>query len=360
MVGQKGVPASYGGIERHVEELGIRLAADGHDVSVFCRPYYTRIRGRYEGMRLVVLPSVHTKHFDAASHSVVSTLHALGGRYDIVHFHALGPACLAILPRLAGIRTVATIHGLDWQREKWGPWARRVLRWCEDRSCRWPHRTIVVSETLAEYYQRVHGRQVIYIPNGTKPSQLRPPKLIREAGLEAGSYILFVGRLVPEKGCHLLLDAFARVRTDKLLVIAGSSSFSQEYADGLRRQAGERVRFLDWVQGPLLEELWSNAYLVVQPSTLEGLSIALLEALSYGRCVLVSDIPENMEVVGEAGVPFRSGDAADLRTRLQALLDDRAAVARVGLAARSRAEGHFAWDRVAEQTEAVYRELAES
>jgi glycosyltransferase involved in cell wall biosynthesis len=357
MIGQKGMPASYGGIERHVEELSTRLAARGHEVSVYCRPYYSRTGGTYRGVHLVRLPSIRTKHLDAASHSLISTLHALGTRADLLHFHALGPASLSILPRIFRVPAVATVHGLDWQREKWGPFARAVLKGCEACSTRFADRTIVVSETLSDYYARRHGREVVYIPNGTNPAPFRPPELIRGIGLEGGDYLLFVGRLVPEKGCHLLLDAFEGLATDKKLVVAGSSSFSDEYTASLKRRASDRILFLDWVEGRLLEELWSNAYLVVQPSTLEGLSIALLEALSYGRCVVVSDIPENMEVVGDAGASFRSGDAADLRRKLETLLAAPDRAAKLGEAARERAGRHFAWDLVTEQTEKVYLEV---
>jgi glycosyltransferase involved in cell wall biosynthesis len=359
MIGQKGIPATYGGIERHVEELASRLVERGHEVSVYCRSYYTHTRGPHLGIQLTTLPSLHTKHLDAASHCLLSTLHALGKGFDIVHFHALGPAALAFLPRITGAHTVATVHGLDWQREKWGPAARAVLKLCERAASRLPQRTIVVSETLVEYFTRRYGHPVVYIPNGTSPSPLRPPHLLREHGLQGDDYLLFVGRLVPEKGCHHLLDAFEMVadETDKVLVLAGSSSFSEEYAAGLKRRASDRIRFLDWVHGLLLEELWSNAYFVVQPSTLEGLSIALLEALSYGRCVLVSDIPENMEVVGDAGVPFRVGNVEDMARKMRELLTDPEEVRAVGEKARQRAADHFAWDLVAERTEEVYRSL---
>jgi glycosyltransferase involved in cell wall biosynthesis len=357
MIGQKGVPATYGGIERHVEELVRRLAARGHDVSVFCRLYYTPRDATLPGVRLVRRPSVRTKHLDAATHVAWSTLEAMARRYDVVHFHALGPSLLAGLPRLTGARTVVTVHGLDWQREKWGRVAQWFLRRCEGPAVSFPDRTIVVSKTLREHFRRHHGRETVFIPNGTVLPQPRPAKKILQLGLTPGKYVLFVGRLVPEKGVHYLCEAFSRIDTDLTLALVGGMSFSQDYVQTLRRYEGPRVRLLDYVFGEGLEELWSNAYLVVQPSTMEGLSIALLEALSFGRCVLISDIPENREVAEEVAPSFRSKDVDDLRDKLETLIREPGLVRQYEGKARGHILQNYSWDRVTENTERVYREL---
>jgi glycosyltransferase involved in cell wall biosynthesis len=357
MIGQKGVPATYGGIERHVEEVARRLAARGHDVSVFCRLYYTPVGARVPGARLLRRPSVHTKHLDAASHVAWCTLEAIARRFDVVHFHALGPSVFSGLPRLAGQRTVVTIHGLDWQREKWGRVAQWFLKRCERPAVTFPDRTIVVSKTLREYFREHHGRETTFIPNGTVLPQPRPARKILQLGLTPGKYVLFVGRLVPEKGVHYLCEAFSRIDTDLTLALVGGKSFSQEYVEQLRRYEGPRVRLLDYVFGEGLEELWSNAYLVVQPSTMEGLSIALLEALSFGRCVLISDIPENREVAEEVAPSFRSKDVDDLREKLEALIRQPDLVRHYESKARGHIRENYSWDKVAEHTEAVYREL---
>jgi glycosyltransferase involved in cell wall biosynthesis len=358
MVGQKGIPATYGGIERHVEEIGARLAERGHEVTIYSRLHYTKVGGIYRGMRIRRLFSLNTKHLDTITHCALSTLDAIVRRHDIVHYHALGPSVFSGFPHLRGSRTVVTVHGLDWQRGKWGKAAQWFLRQCEKPAIRFPDRTIVVSKALHDYFLENYAKETVVIPNGVNPGVQRQPNKIRRYGLDQKRYILFVGRLVPEKGCHLLLEAFRRVNTDMKLVLAGGSSFSDGYVDTLSRicEGDERVQMLGYVYGDVLEELWSNAYLVVQPSFIEGLSISLLEALSHGKCILASDIPENMEVVEGCAVTFRTQDAEDLRMKLQYLLDDPIEVDRVARGCRAYARERFSWSKVVDATEAVYRD----
>ena len=325
MIGQKGVPATYGGIERHVEEIARRLGSRGHQVDVFCRLYYTPGGTTLPAVRMLRRPSIHTKHLDTATHVAWCTLEAMARRYDIVHFHALGPSLFAS--------------------------ALAVLAY----NC-FPDRTIVVSKTLREYFQQHHHRDTCFIPNGTNLLPARPAKKILQLGLTPGKYVLFVGRLVPEKGVHFLCEAFSRIDSDMKLALVGGLSFSQEYVALLKRYEGERIRLLDYVFGEALEELWSNAYLVVQPSTMEGLSIALLEAMSYGRCVLLSDIPENLEVAEDCAVPFRSQNVDDLHQKLESLIRHPETVRAYEARARNHIMRHYSWDQVAENTEAVYRE----
>ncbi|MBI1796499.1 MAG: glycosyltransferase family 4 protein [Candidatus Eisenbacteria bacterium] len=357
MIGQKGLPATYGGIERHVEEIGRRLVARGHDVSVFCRLYYTPAGAQYHGVHLLRRPSINTKHLDTATHVTWSSVEATLRRYDIVHFHALGPSAFAWLPRLHGARTVVTVHGLDWQREKWGKLASWVLKQCEYPAAHFANRTIVVSKTLREYFRDHHHCDAAFIPNGTNLPTPRPARKILPLGLTPGKYVLFVGRLVPEKGVHYLCEAFSRIPSDMKLALVGGMSFSQDYVDLLKRYESDRIRLLDYVFGESLEELWSNAYMVVQPSTMEGLSIALLEALSYGRCVLLSDIPENLEVAEECAVSFRSKDVDDLREKLAMLMARPDLVKQYEGKARDHILRQYSWDKVAESTEALYQNL---
>ena len=358
MIGQKGIPATYGGVERHVEEIATRLAGRGHDVSVFSRLYYSQHHGTYRGVRNVRLPSLHTKHLDAFSHTALATLYAMLKRFDIVHYHALGPSLFSRIPRWAGARTVVTVHGLDWQRGKWGRFATWFLKFCERPSVIFPNRTIVVSKTLAKYFREEYGAETVVIPNGTNPGTIRPPNRIKRWGLDRHPYILWVGRLVPEKGCHYLIDAFRRIKGDVRLVMAGGSSFSDAYVQSLERLRGDddRIKMIGYVYGDVLDELWSNAYLVVQPSILEGLSIALIEALSFGRCVLASDIPENLEVVEDCAVTFHTRDVEDLRTKLQMCVDDPELVARTAERGQALAEERFSWPRLVAATEKVYED----
>lgn len=357
MIGQKGIPALYGGIERHVEEIARRLVLRGHEVSVYCRLHYTPTGGRYHGVELVRLPSVRTKHFDTATHVALSTVHGLFRDYDLVHFHALGPSVFAWLPRLRGTPTVVTVHGLDWQREKWGPVASWFLKQCEYPAVSFPDRTIVVSQTLRQYFAEHHRRQTVTIPNGTVLPEPRPAHKIHRYGLEARRYILFVGRLVPEKGVHFLCEAFSRIDTNLTLALVGGSAGSDDYVAQIRKFEGPRVKLLDYVYGEALEELYSNAFCVVLPSTLEGLSLALLESLSYGRCVLVSDIPENLEVTQDAALTFRNRDVDDLTAQLRRLLAEPALVRHFEEKARGHIAEHYSWDRVVDATLGVYEDL---
>ncbi len=378
MVGTKGVPATFGGIEKHVEELGVRLAARGHRVTVHCRRNYTgasrgrcevlaRRHWRYRGMDLRLLPSVGTKHLDAITHTALAGLGEVFGGHDIVHFHALGPSLLSWLPRLARRRVVATCHGLDWQRAKWGGVAKMALRAGEWSIARFPHRTICVSQTLRDHFAARHGCETLYIPNGVDLPELLAPREITERwGLRGNDYVLFLSRLVPEKRADVLIEAFRGLETSVRLVIAGGSSMSDDHVGHLHAlaQGDARILFTGPVTGDLWRELMSNARVFVLPSELEGLPIVLLEALSFGRCVVASDIPVNREVLegtapGDAawGRLFRTNDTASLREALKWVEANPGEVEALGRAARPRVAAHFTWERVADETERVYREL---
>ncbi|MEZ4388300.1 MAG: glycosyltransferase family 4 protein [Candidatus Krumholzibacteriia bacterium] len=363
MIGQKGYPPVHGGIERHVAELARRLVPLGFAVDIYSRPHYSPLDGPADipGVTVLRRPSLPTKHLDAITHTAIASVDVLRRPVDIVHYHALGPGLLAWAPRwLARKHTVITVHGLDWARDKWGPLARAVLRLGEAASARVPDRTIVVSRALREHYLREHRVATDYIPNGITPPCYRPASVLTEAGLPE-RFVLFAARLVPEKGCHLLLEAHAALpreaRQAYPLLIAGDAGFTSGYASGLRERAHPEVRFLGFVHGELLEALFTHATLMVLPSTLEGLSITLLEGMGYGRPCLVSDIPPNLEAAdGHAGV-FRSGDARSLGEALRELLGDPGRRDRLGREGQLHAIEHYSWDRVAERTAALYREI---
>jgi glycosyltransferase involved in cell wall biosynthesis len=363
MIGQKGYPPVGGGIERHVAELARRLAARGYLVDVYSRPHYSQASGDSDvpGLRVIRLPSLPTKHLDAFSHTLVSSLDVLRHDTDIVHYHALGPGLLAWIPRWLGRRrTVVTVHGLDWQREKWGPVARGVLKLGEAASCRLPDRTIVVSRALQAHFRAQRGVETVYIPNGITPPGPVSLQPLRAAGLPE-HFVLFAARIVPEKGLHLLLAAHRDLPEDLRrafpLVVAGDAGFTRGYLEGLREQAHPEVRFLGFVHGPLLEALFAGASVMVLPSTLEGLSVALLEAMAHGRCCLVSNIPPNLEAAGGCCAVFPSGSTAGLRDRLAELLRDGPRRAQLGARARQHAEATYSWDAVADQTVQLYRGL---
>lgn len=363
MIGQKGYPPIHGGIERHVAELARRLVTQGFEVDIYSRPHYSQVNGAADQPGITVLrrPSIPTKHLDAITHTVIASCDVLRRPVDIVHYHALGPGLLAWLPRLGGRRgVVTTVHGLDWARDKWGPVARAVLKLGERASAHLPNRTIVVSQDLRRHYRDRHQVVTDYIPNGILPPVYRDTAVLREHDLPE-QFVLFAARLVPEKGCHLLLAAHARLpgnlRREYPLLIAGDAGFTDRYAARLKREAHPEVRFLGFVHGHLLEALFSHASVLVLPSSLEGLSITLLEGMAYGRCCLVSDIPPNLEAVAGQAAVFPAGDAAALGRELAALLTEPAVRGEMGRRAQLHAIEHYSWDRVAARTAELYREV---
>jgi glycosyltransferase involved in cell wall biosynthesis len=356
-IGGRGVISKYSGIEAYYEAVGERLAAAGHEVTVYCRNYFTPPLSEHNGMRLVRLPTVRSKHWETLLHTILSTAHVLTQKCDVVHYHALGPALFSFLPRLLGKKTVVTVQGLDWQRKKWGRLASAVLRLGERASVEFPNGTMVVSQALQDRYRKEHGVEAFYVPNGGTIRERSEPKKIYDWGLEPGKYILFLGRFSPEKGCHLLVDAYERLDTDVKLVMAGAASYCDDYSRELRTHTSARVKLLDWVSGPVLDELLTNAMIFVLPSDLEGLSLALLDAMGAGLCVLTSDVPENREVVDGAGFTFQRGNVTDLADRLRFLLSNPAAREAAGQAAKARVQEQYQWSKITEGIEKAYFEV---
>jgi glycosyltransferase involved in cell wall biosynthesis len=351
------VVSKYSGIETYYEEVGKRLVEMGHEVTVYCRTYFTPAQAEHDGMRLVRLPTFRSKHLETVVHTLLSTVHALTQRYDIVHYHALGPALFSFLPRLVREKTAVTVQGLDWQRKKWGRLASAVLQLGERASVQLPNGTMVVSQALQQRYRETHGMEAFYVPNGGVLRERSEPRAILEWGLDPGKYVLFLGRFSPEKGCHLLVEAFEELDTDVKLVMAGASSYCDEYSQELRTHASDGIRMLDWVTGETLDELLTNAMVFVLPSDMEGLSLALLDAMGAGLCVLTSDVPENREVVDGAGFTFQRGSSADLVERLRFLLANPAVREAAGKAARKRIEEQYQWQKIAVDIEMAYFEI---
>lgn len=358
MYGIKGIPVPAGA-ENVAEQIGSRLVQRGHQVTVYVRAHYTpRSLKEYKGMRLVHLPSIPTKNLDAITHSLLSTLAVLVSDVDVVHIHSTGNSIFAFLPRLRGMKTVVQSHGLDWQRAKWGKLARAYLKMTDYTTVRFPSVPTAVSRKMQCYYQDKFNQPVVYIPNGVELNQKVAPHEILRYGLKGNDYIFFAARLVPEKGCHYLIQAYRSLCSPgKKLVIAGDGNYNDPYAQAIKENASEHILFLGFVRGKLLDELLSNAYMYVLPSEVEGLSTGLLEAISYGNCVLVSDIEENMEAIVNAGVPFKSGCSDDLAVKMQALLQDELLVEHYRDMAKRTADKKYDWERVTDQYEALYRSL---
>jgi glycosyltransferase involved in cell wall biosynthesis len=362
MIGSRGIPAASGGIEQVVERLGSALVQRGHSVTVFTRRNYAPGSQRaYAGMERRVLGTIGTKHLDAIVHTGLSTVAALRG-FDVLHYHALGPGLLTPLPRVLAPRTavVQTVHALDWQREKWGLAARHVLRIGERMSVVAPHALMVPSPALVDHFRSAYHSNPTLIPNPVGRIEHRPARWIRSRfGLEPNGYLLFVGRLTPEKQVDLLLRAFRRIGTDLRLVIVGDSSYTDEYVTSLRNLAAddERVVMTGAVHGEPLAELLTNAYAFVSPSSLEGSPSTVLEAISAGLPIVASDIAPHVELLASADGAARLhtvGSEESLTASMQDLMASRAEAKAKMEACRSKLLAGRSPEDVAEQTEAVY------
>lgn len=356
-IGARGVVGTYSGIETYYEEIGSRLAARGHEVTAYCRTYFTPDMDSYRGIRVRRLPSLRSKHLETLSHSLLATLDSLWRRFDIIQYHAIGSAPLALVPRLFGCTTVVSVRGLDWQRAKWGLFARTVLRAGEWASAHSPTATVVVSETLQRHFLSAHGLKPFLIPNAVVPPRRRPIETLAKYGLKKDGFLLFAGRISPEKGVHTLLEALRPLPRDKTLVLAGGSSYSDAYIEEVQRLAWEEVLFPGRVDREGMQELLSNCYAFILPSAMEGLSIALLEALSFGNCIIATDIPENIEVIGNAGLTFPPDDVEALRKLLEQILESPELVRQRRQQARQRADSWPGWDEIAQRTEELYLQL---
>ena len=367
MLGHKRIPSNEGGVEVVVEALCARMAALGHSVTCYNRAGH-HVSGAehelpagsvYRGIRLVTVPTLERKGFAAVISSFFAAVRSAFGSYDVVHIHAEGPAFFCWLPKLFGKRVIVTVHGLDWQREKWnGGIASKFIHLGERVAVRFADEIIVLSENVRQYFLDTYGRATRFIPNGVSAPTLESPRLIADKwGLQKDGYILYLGRIVPEKGETYLIEAFKQVKTDKKLVIAGGSSDTERYLRQLQNLAAgdDRILFTGFVQGKLRDELYSNAYVYTLPSDLEGMPLSLLEAMSYGNCCLVSDIPECAEVVEDKAVLFQKSNVDDLRQKLQTLCDQPETAAGYKANAAEFILNKYGWDDVVDKTLALYR-----
>lgn len=365
MIGQKIVPSRLGGIEVAVESLAVRMAERGHKVTLYncrrcslARKTEEKRHGFYRGVEIREVRVPDIRGVSAMLGSVIAALRALFGRYDCIHFHAEGPALMSVIPHMFGIRTVVTIHGLDWKRSKWGGFASWYLKKGEKTAAAYADEIIVLSTRAQQYFKDTYGRDTVLIPNGIEKPDLRKPDYIRKKwGLEKDNYILYLGRIVPEKRLDLLIQAFRRTDTDKKLVIAGGAADTEPFYRKLKSEAesDSRIIFTGFVQGKILNELYSNSYLYCLPSELEGMPISLLEAMSYGNCCVCSDIPECAEVIRGRGFLFKSGSTKALRTSLQMLCDQPDLVREVRQEVRDHLFEEYDWEKITDRTLQLYR-----
>ncbi len=361
-IGQKGIPATGGGVERYVEDLSVRLAGLGHEVVVYTRSYYTpRQLKNYQGVKLISLPSWHSKHLDAITHSILASFHAAFSGAEVIHFQSIGPALVCWLPKLLNhkIKIVSTLQSRDYEHQKWGTFAKLMLKLGERLMCQISDEVVVVTRLMEKYTKDKYGNIPYYIPNGANLYQEVGAELISQWGLTKGNYLVAVSRLVRHKGLSYLVKAYQSLgQTDKKLVIVGDGAFTDDYVTELKAlaQGNDNIIFTGNQTGDTLAQLYANAYLFVQPSESEGLSLALLEAMSRRVPVLVSDIPENKEAVQEAGFLFANKNTDDLLAKLRWLLTEDDLVKDRGQAGRQLIEVKFNWDIIAKDMVAVYEQ----
>ena len=362
-IGMRGLPADLpkaGGGERETEAKTTRLAKRGHQVLVYCRWHYNRHpNSPYQGIRLLSLPSIPTKNLDTVSHSLLATIHAcVTDSADIISFHGMGNALFVPLVRLARKRCVVYMDGVDWERPKWGWVARRALRLAANMALRWADAVYVDNCSSQALFQKAFGKSPQVITLGADLWSDTGADMLQQYDLQPNRYLLFVGLLKPDKGVHILIKAYEKLNTDIPLIIVGDSPDGGPYIEQLKSTPDKRIHFLGYVYGKAAQQLFANAMIYIQPSLMEGNSPALMSAMACGRCVVVSDIGQNLETIGEMGLSFRSNDPESLRNVLVQLLSDPEKIQSLGSKAKRRIETTYTWDAVVDQLEKLYLELS--
>jgi len=366
MIGHKRIPSREGGVEIVVEELAIRMVKAGHTVYVYNRKgshiagneFSESTKNEYKGVQIITIPTPQSSILNAFIYSFLATIHAIFCKYDIVHYHAEGPCAMLWIARLFGKRTVATIHGLDWKRNKWGGFASKYIKYGEKTAAKYAHKIIVLSKEIQRYFLEIYNRETIYLPNGiNSPKKADNDNELAKYGINKNEYILFLARIVPEKGLHYLIEAYSSIETSKKLVIAGSGSHTDRYVKEIQAKisGNENIVMTGFVQGEVLEQLYSHAYIFILPSDVEGMPLSLLEAMSYGNCCLVSDIAENVEIVENNAVIFTKSDVDDLTKKLTQLIENPLTVENYQKRTKNFMDTKIGWDEVTEKTLELYK-----
>jgi len=367
-IGQKGIPAKLGGVERYTEEVALRMAKKGHEVFVYARNNYTSPNIKeYKGVKIIHLPSISTKNLDAISHTFLATVHAIFQDYDVIHYHSIGPTSLSFLIRIFKPKTalVAIFQCQDYTHKKWGWMAKSYLKFSEFLTCEIPNATIAVTKILKDYVAKKYSREAILIPNGTEIKQVHDSNYLKKWNLQKGNYIVYIGRLIQHKGVHYLIKAFKNLEDKHLtrgkkLVIVGDGFYTEDYVKELKdlTRGRENIIFTGGLGGEELDQVFSHSYLFVQPSESEGLSLALLEAMGHAKAILASDIKENKEPLdSQTALFFQSRNVADLEEKLVYLINNPLLVKQIGEAALEKARKDYSWDTIVDQIENVYRNV---
>lgn len=372
MIGQKGIPALYGGVEKHVHDLSVRLAKN-NDVTVYSRKWYTKnLNKKFEGVYIIHTPTIRTKHLDAIVHTFTSTIHALFQKYDIIHYHGVGPSLLSWIPRIFAPKTkvVTTFHSIDRYHQKWNSIAKLFLRIGEKTACTFAHKTISVSDSIKLYCINEFNRKTTYIPNGVNEIEhIVGSKEIKQFSLEKNKYFIMVSRLVPHKGAHFLIEAFHKLKAqypndEKIqkikLAIVGGSAYTDNYIKKLHIQASNvnDIVFTDFQSGKVLEELYANSLALVHPSLNEGLPITVLQGMSYAIPTLVSTITEHLELIKNPKMLFKENNVEALKKCLYEFLNlSEEERKKMGQENKKVIHEHYSWDVIVPKIEMLYKKL---
>lgn len=357
LIGSRGIPARYSGFETFYEQLAVRLAERGHDITVYNRSNFIRdVKGTYKGVRLVSLPSIQTKHLDTITHTALSSLHALFQGYDIAYYCIVGNSPLVWLPRLTGARTLLNVDGADWAREKWSGFARWYQRQCERVATRTATLLIADSRVIQERYRTLYGRESVFVPYGANTRRDERTEALDRWGLKPRDYVLYVGRFVPENSIDLLIRAFKQVKTSMKLVLVGDAPYADAYKESLKALADGRVVFTGYAFGDDYAQLSSHAYLVAQPSAIDGTRPALLDQMGFGNCIVVRNSAANMETLGGFGVPF-DGSEQSLAAAISRLIATPALVEAARSSVVGRIQSYYNWDWIADFYLDLFRRL---
>jgi len=359
MIGIKAIHARFGGFETAVDETARGLVRLGHQVTVYNRRgMSTHGSDVYDGVKLVTLPTLRSKNLSTIFHAFLSTLHVMFRGVDVVHYFTTGATLFAPLPRMFRKKVVCSVDGCDWQRAKWGRFARWYLRLSEWIAARCCHALISDSQDVHRYYKEVYGAQSFCITYGVCEYRSQNRDVLDRFGLKPREYVLFVGRLVPENNVHHLIAAFEKLKTDKHLVIVGDDPWERRYIEQLKSSTDPRILFTGGVYGDGYAQLQQSAYLFVLPDEVGGTHPALVEAMGFGNCVLVNNTPSNLEAIGNAGFSYR-GDlgSTDLQAKLQVLLDTPSWVEEYRRRALAHTVERYSWNKVAREHAEVYERL---
>lgn len=361
ILGTRGVPAAYGGFETFAEELGARLVARGHEITVYGRTH-TVPRGvrMHRGMKLRVLPTIRHKYLDTLVHTAFSVVDALPRRFDVVLICNNANAPLALVPRLTGAEVVLNVDGLEWKRGKWSAAGRAYYRACAWLSPKLPITLVSDARVIADWYLESYGRRTELIPYGSEARVLPPGATLERLGLRPHEYVLYVSRLEPENNADVVMDAYLAADLAWPLVVVGDAPYATTYKQALKRRAAAHPGILmtGYVFGDGYAELQSNSAVYVQATEVGGTHPALVEAMARGACIIANDVPEHREVLGDAGRYYARNNVAGLASAMRDLVADPSARADLGRAAASRAQTTFSWDHVTDEYERLFRGLA--